>query len=113
MTPSALIQAWRSAARDLGIEIIVPFSLTLPSGVTLEADLLVKDFGAPRGMMVSGAEEDVFWPHEGEIVDQGYGYSIVCDEDLAYDRDYFIKILDDWGWSGPETRSPPWMTRSP
>lgn len=108
MEPSALIGAWESAARDLGIEIVAPCVVTLASGARLEAVLLVPDFGASRGMLISTTEE-AFRPLGDEIVAERYGYSVFLME-LSYQRDDFIDILNDWGWTGPEARRPAWST---
>ena len=107
MQPSALIEAWQSAARDLGIEIVVPFAVRTARGSRLEADLLVKDFGAPRGTLVS-ATEDALGPLGQEIVDEGFSYSVFYADDFAYDRKHFTGILNDWRWTGPENRRPSW-----
>lgn len=51
MQSSDLIRAWQVAAKDLGIEIEVPFILTLKGGEQVQADLLVNraDFGCHGG----------------------------------------------------------------
>jgi hypothetical protein len=56
MFPSILIKAWQAAAQDLGIEIVVPFVLSLKNGEEVQADLLVKDFG-PTLVATEAAEE--------------------------------------------------------
>lgn len=106
MHPSTLIQAWQMAVQDLGIEIVVPFALTLKSGVRVQADLLVKDFGPT--LVATEAAEETFRRLGDQIAAEGYGYSMLCGEELSYDREHFIEILNDWGWTGPENRRPAW-----
>jgi len=106
MRSSILIQAWQEAAQDLGIEIVLPFVLTLTNGETVHADILVKDFG-PTLVFTDKAVEIL-----NRLGDQlgvaGYGYSAFCGDELVYDRDLFIDTLNDWGWTGPEDRRPTW-----
>jgi len=106
MSPSILIQAWQEAAQDLGIEIVVPFVLTLKSGEEVQADLLVKDFGPT--LLATEATEEAFHRLGDQIAAEGYGTAAYFGEELAYDRGHFIEILKDWGWTGPEDRRPAW-----
>jgi hypothetical protein len=106
MHPSILIQAWPEAAQDLGIEIIVPFVLTLKNGETVRADLLVKDFGPT--LVITDEAEETLNSLGDELGVEGYGYSAFCGEELVYDRDLFIDTLNDWGWTGPGNRRPNW-----
>ncbi len=106
MNSTTLIQAWRLAAEDLGIEIVAPFVLSLPSGEQVHADVLVKDFGP---MLVSTeAAEEMFRRLGDQLAADGYGYSVFCGEELAYDRKRFVEVLRDWGWTGEEGRWPGW-----
>jgi hypothetical protein len=106
MLSSTLIEAWRMAAQDLRIEIVVPYVLWLRDGERVQADLLVKDFGP----MLIGTEaaEETFRRLSDQLAAEGYGYSIFCGEELAYDREQFIAILRDWGWTGAEEQRPAW-----
>jgi hypothetical protein len=106
MHSSILIQAWQAAAQDLGIEIVVPFVLTLKNGGQVQADLLVKDFGPM--LVATEAAEATFRRLGDQIAAEGYGYSMLCGEELVYDREHFIEILNDWGWTGAEDRRPTW-----
>lgn len=106
MHPSILIQAWTMAAQDLGIEIVCPFVLTLKNGEEVQADLLVKDFGPT--LVVTDAAEETLRRLGDQLGIEGYGYSAFCGEELVYDRELFIKTLNDWGWAGPEDRRPKW-----
>jgi hypothetical protein len=106
MSPSILIQAWQMAAQDLGIEILVPYALTLKSGEQVQADLLVKDFGAT--LVATEAAAETFRRLGDQLAAEGYGWSILCGEELTYDREHFIEILTDWGWTGAEERRPAW-----
>jgi hypothetical protein len=51
MTPSE-VEFWRKTSADLGIEIVAPFELILPEGLSIVASALVRDFGPRLGMIV-------------------------------------------------------------
>jgi hypothetical protein len=106
MHPSILIQAWQEAAQDLGIEIVVPFVLTLKSGEQVRAEVLVKDFGPT--LVITDEAEETFNRLGDKLGVEGYGYSAFCSDELVYDRQHFIDVLNDWGWAGPEDRRPKW-----
>jgi len=94
------------AAQDLGIEVVVPFVLTLKNGEEVRADVLVKDFGPT--LVVTEAAAETFRRLGDELAAEGYGYSVFCGGELTYDREHFIEILTDWGWTGAEDRRPEW-----
>ncbi len=106
MPPFILIQAWREAAQDLGIEIVCRYALKLKSGEEVQADVLVKDFGPI--LVATEAAGETFRRLGDQIAAEGYGYSMLCGEELTYDRKHFIEILKDWDWTGPEDRRPTW-----
>lgn len=108
--PAKLLQFWQKAASDLGLQITAPFSLLLSSGHRLEAMLLVHQFGGARGMLIFESYDEVA-PYVNEIVDAGYGFSILdepgeCEE---YNKKEYIELLADWGWSGGDDSRPAWL----
>jgi len=56
---SRLQQTWKTAAKDLQLDIISPFELILPSGKQVNAQVLVRNFGAIKGMLVDPAGNPV------------------------------------------------------
>jgi len=87
-------------------QIVVPYVLTLKHGEQVQADLLVKDFGPM--LVATEAAAETFRRLGDQIATEGYGYSMFCGEELPYDREHFIEILTDWGWTGAEDRRPAW-----
>jgi len=108
VTPSEVL-FWKRVAADLGIDIVAPFEMTLPSGARLEAAALVRNFGPKLGMVVD-AKFAIIRPHAKELRELGYGFSsnIGHSPDL-YRRDDMIEVLADWGWSGPTDQKPHWL----
>ncbi len=104
-----LIDAWMQAAVELGINIVAPFSLTA-SGETIDADVWVKDFGAERGMLIF-SEYSKIKNFTNDIVDQGYGYTILDPPrpDEVFDKNEYIEMLSDWGWSSDDKDRPLWL----
>lgn len=106
--PDFLIEEWRQAAADLGLAIEAPFLLQLQDG-QIEARLLLRNFGAVNGMLIV-TDFSVIRPFLQEIDACGYGFSTLSEPSsrVAYDRETFVEMLCDWGWSGPEEKRPTW-----
>ncbi|HYK81203.1 MAG TPA: hypothetical protein VEU95_16335 [Micropepsaceae bacterium] len=103
------VQFWQKVSADLGIDVITPFETTLTDGTRVEVSVLVKDFGAKRGMVVN-ASYGMIAPYAKKLVEDGYGFSSNFGESPeSYDRDSMIEILADWGWSGDPAKKPNWL----
>jgi len=109
---SRLLQVWEVAAEDLQIEIMSPFFLSLPSGAHVEVLVLVKKFGADKGMLVLTDYSEIEY-YINELENEGYGFSVFDEprEDESYSRKDFIELLEDWGWSGNEVSKPKWLKK--
>ncbi len=105
-----LIDVWTEAANDLGLCIIAPFTLVLDSGNKINARLLLKGFGHTIGMIIVTDYSSIS-PFTDEIIYSGYGYSTLSEPEMneCYDRQYFIDMLQDWGWSGSNELRPKWL----
>jgi hypothetical protein len=107
------IEIWQEAAHALGLEIVVGFSLKLPSGDQINTDMLLLNFGDEQGMLIVRDYEKLEqWIDE--ISEQGYGFSVLSDspEDKVYVSSTFIELLKDWGWSGQDGEEPKWLKES-
>lgn len=104
-----LLDEWTQAARDLDLDIQSPCLLHLESGANIRARLLLKNYGAAKGMLVVTDYETIA-PFADEIVAAEYGFSTLSEpsDRSHYDREVFVEMLRDWGWSGPETLRPEW-----
>ena len=110
MMHEKLLEFWQKAASDLGLQLISPFCLLLGSGHQLDAIVLIKQFGATKGMLVFGDYQEVA-PYVDEVVAAGYGFSVL-DEPLKneeYNKEEYVDLLKDWGWSGEKESSPDWL----
>ena len=109
--PDLLVQYWREAARDLGLDVEAPFVLLLPSGGEVRARLLLRHFGAVHGMLVVTDDEEI-WCVRERVVAAGYGFSAMNEPRPGerYKWESFVAMLRDWGWSGPEAARPEWCT---
>ena len=107
---SRLKSFWEQAVKDLGFKIITPFCLDLPSGNRVEAELLVLQFGAEKGMLIVTSYNQVSHLVD-EIINEGYGFSVLDNkrEDEKYSRKNYIELLEDWGWSGTDSEKPAWL----
>lgn len=106
-----LLAIWREASRDLDLKIDAPFRLVLASGAEVDVRLRLRDFGAVNGMLIV-TDFDLLAPHAKEVVTAGFGYSTLSEPrpDAEYDRESFVEMLEDWGWSGPEPGRPSWYS---
>ncbi|MEM7171315.1 MAG: hypothetical protein AAF530_14175 [Pseudomonadota bacterium] len=107
---SNLIRVWKEASEDLGFEIQAPFLLQFSPNRSIAAHFLVPNFGARNGMIIV-TDYRAIAPFVRDIVALGYGYSTFGDyaDGTQYDRDTYIKILSDWGWTGEERDRPAWI----
>lgn len=110
---SKLLTFWTQACQLLGLQLVAPFVLKTKSGAEIKAIALIKDFGAPMGMMIlddySKVEEII-----DEITEMGYGFSVL-DEPLeheGFDIADYKDVLKDWGWSGANESKPEWLKES-
>ena len=107
---SRLPAEWKRVANDLGLEIVSPYEVILPSGSRIRAPVLVRHIGGPKGILVVSDDSIVDW--SDEIVQAGYGFSVLSEPEPSdeYDLDVSIELLSDWGWYGPESERPAWLT---
>jgi hypothetical protein len=103
-------EAWKAAAKELGIEVEAPFRLSLKSGDSFEVEALVRHFGGSAGTLVTTTEQ-----MEVLALVQAGPYCGSAVNPLHYrrfDRSRFIRTLADWGWYG-EGEPPVWLGLNP
>jgi hypothetical protein len=107
---SKVLTVWQQASNDLGLGIVAPFDLRLPSGTQINALFLLKKFGARNGMLIVSNFDEVS-QYIDEITQAGYGFSVFEERyaDETYVRDEFVEVLRDWGWSAPPDLRPAWL----
>ena len=107
---SKQIEFWDKASLDLGVDYVAPFVLELSGGHTLKAELLVKQFGAPNGMLIFNESKQVT-KYGDEMIDAGYGYSVMGEpsDRAEYSMQNYVKLLSDWGWAGDPKIKPSWI----
>ncbi len=104
---SDIVQAWLTAARDLGIKVTAPFTLHAQPGKSETFEALVHDFGGPKGTITGRVGADDSTKLRTEC---GYYASNLSDSYRRYDRAFFIATLDDWKWYGTSDARPSWYT---
>jgi hypothetical protein len=101
---------WKQTAQDLGFEFIVPFILSVGQE-TLTYLGVVPQFSRPKEMLVIvGLHAD---RHMRVAKQNGFGFSCFSENFEPYDRQSFIDILDDWGWSSSTNTAPSWYSGIP
>jgi len=101
--------AWREAARDLGVRVTVPIAITI-EGQDLTFEAHVADFGGPSGTIAVGQET---CRHRTALIKMGYYVSELFPNYREYQRQLFTATLDDWRWFGPPREEPVWYTGEP
>jgi len=98
------------AGKELGLKVIAPFELTLPSGRKLVADVLLPDLGHPKGTIVTQSSDD--WDnYRKELRTLGYGISSYGEPPPSEDFDLegYAEMFSEWGWGNVNERKPDWM----
>ncbi len=105
-------QCWKQVAEDLGLNVEAPFNLILENGTTIEFDALVRDFGAPLGMLITTDFKKV---EKIDLTKMGYGFSTMSHPagNRGHDTASFKHVLKDWGWSGDPALVPAWLDEVP
>lgn len=99
------------ACHELGLAIIIPFSLNVRDGVTINALALLPQLGWSRGMIIVSRLKDLCGVHS-ELDGLGYGYSVLS-EPMAweeFDIESHVEMFSDWGWNGDLKGKPSWMS---
>ena len=106
---SALLDLWQVAASDLGFVVDGPVTIEV-GGTRMSVPVFVEGFGAVRGMLIVTSYSDVK-PHIEALAHAGFGYSVMSEprQNETYDRESFIEMLSDWGWSGSPQERPAWV----
>jgi len=114
MNPVLKVQdAWQTAARELGIQFVCPFSLKNGSD-TVQFHGMVPGFGSPHGtvFLASTTFEEEVTTHSRLAKERGYFFSFISADGYGkFDRASFIEILKDWGWQNLETVPPQGFAR--
>ena len=104
------LREWRRIAGDLGLDVIGPYRLQLPSGKCIDVPALLRGFGAECGMLLvlefSSVADDV-----AEILGEGFGFSTLSlpSDGGSYDDESILMMLRDWGWAGSTLERPSWL----
>ena len=95
------IDAWRSAADALGVEIEGPVAVSISPSLTLLAPMLVKGFGAPKGTLVFPSSDD-YRIARFELEALGFtasAFGPYRDGEVEAVSD-LIELLTEWSWCG-------------
>ena len=104
-TSVAQLAAWKMASADLGFNFTSPFTLH-HDGKTFLFFGHLPQIGAKAGMLVLTEYDS----EQCEAASsRGFGYSCISDSNEPYDRQDFIELLNDWGWSSDEP-PPLWIS---
>jgi len=103
---------WNNIATRWGLSIEAPFVVEI-AGSVITVPVLLRDFGATRGMLLV-TDFRMISPYADGLIDLGYGFSCLSEptgEAHPDDDEALMEMLTDWGWSGKA--SPPAWYREP
>lgn len=111
-----MVQAWHTASKLLGIEVVAPFTLRTEKK-SADCIAFLPDFGSPRGMVIG-----MHIPLTSDMDDETLA---ICAEKremfcsylnpevyATYDEEKFKETLIDWGFFGPPGHRPAWLQKS-
>jgi len=109
---SRLQTAWLTAARELDLDIKVPFELKAKT-FSLTAQVLLKNFGGDAGMLIV-SNYRVIEPFRDQIIKMGYGFVTMAEPERDWpftgeEKEAFIEMLAEWGWTGDPDAEPEWL----
>ena len=105
----AQLVAWKTAALDLGFVFTSLFILK-HDGKAFTFFGHLPQFGAKAGMLVLTEYDSA----QCEVASTcGFGYSCISESDEPYERQDFIDLLNDWGWSVSDQAAPVWYSGAP
>ena len=101
-----------NAKTDLGLDIVAPYWLKLNDTTELKVELLVKNFGGGLGTLIVTDYAQIK-PYIERLQSLGYGFSVLEEPNdktsQTYDRETFVELLSDWGWTGARADKPQWL----
>ena len=94
---SKLLDFWLQASEELNLEIVENYNLTLANGTEIQSLLLIRGYGAQKGMLVLDKSIDA--SIRDELASNGYGYSRMYEplKQEQFKVETFSSILEDWG----------------
>ena len=106
-----LVQAWRMAARELGVRVVAPISLIDGAGGTFVCEALVQDFGSPRGALIISRRTERRVRESVGSLGEDLWVSVEPDRQPSnFHRAYFVDALRDLGWFGSPGEEPSWYS---
>ena len=111
-TTTGMVEAWRVAGRELGIEVVAPFRFEV-EGRSHECVAWLAHFGREKGLVLVELSPPDFATEQALRADAkraGYQWSALDLQAYAsFDRNTFVEALVDWGFTGPLDRRPSWL----
>lgn len=104
----------RRACREYGLELIAPYEIKLPSGLTLVAGACLPQLGGEGGMLIFERypnEMQSMTEHDNNWLFGRYGCTSfdLKGNGSEYNPDSWKETFRDWGWSDTSGDPPDWM----
>ncbi len=104
-----VIRGWKKAGADLNITIKPCYCFQPDGGKPRCALVWIRDFGSPKGTLVTliGDDNGQFFETAGAA--GFYASALNPASYTLYHRETFMATLLDWGWCGEKDQAPDWM----
>ena len=108
LSPVLLGTQWARAAKDLGVEIVVPYTLEVSQVERYEFACLLPQFGATNGMLLRTTHDKAA---SVAAAANEFGVSeMYAETRLEYEVSSYIECLCDWGWVSKDQSPPEWYS---
>lgn len=107
MAIGPIVEAWKKAGVELGIEVLAPYILPLDNGKMLEYEVFLPQFGGQDGALLTTLDDTEKYKLAKE--NGKYCSQLNVDTYGTFDRKIFIEALNDFGWFGGGV-PPSWYT---
>ncbi len=103
---SIIRRNWLKAAQELNFEIITPYTISI-DGNDRKVFAFLPDYGSKQGAIVClSAQPNCDWHIKSSDHDEIWSWGLankrfcsiiyITNDNLVYDKEYFIDILEDW-----------------
>jgi hypothetical protein len=102
---------WILKACDLlKLDASIGHTVSLSNDVLIHVVAYIPFLGGIKGMLLVD-NYDVLRPYISELIELGYGFSVVDEPRLneEFEIESFIEMFTDWGWYGDLTKKPAWI----
>jgi hypothetical protein len=99
------------AAEELGVRVLIGYTVTLSDGRRLLSQALFPDFGSALGTLVFRSQDEIDAGVRHQLMALGFGISTFPEPgpNEVFDIDSYKEMLSEWGWTSEGRNRPDWL----